>query len=240
MALSASTGLYQRTANLPSTSTFSLCFWAMLHTSTAYGNGLFSLMDASNNLFWRAAGAGNDMQALQQGGAGGVNLVTMTLDTWYFFGMSVSSGNPIQHYYAVEGAASLTNVTDWGGMTVSTPTKFLFANRFDTFGGIGTGGGVAFFKFWEAALSSAELLTEMGYIKPQRSTNLHAWYPTNTGADRVTDYSGNGYHISTTGTPSDIDNITLPYDAGGGSSERLPSGIFVPKTYRKPIRHMGV
>lgn len=54
-----------------------------------------------------------------------------------------------------------------------------------------------------------------------------------------------GIYLSALGTPSDAkaiqqDNFVITDRSGGGSSDRTPFGIFVPKTYRKPIHYMGV
>jgi len=77
-------------------------------------------------------------------------------------------------------------------------------------------------KAWSAALTAAEIVNEMRTMRPQRTTNLYAWWPgiDASAANAAIDYSGNGR--------SWTNNGTIAVEDGGAGVSWGGSPIYLP------------
>lgn len=121
------------------------------------------------------------------------SIFTTTAGSWFFVAYTISGTTWTAYWSPANGGAlSTANTTDAG-----VPTSF---SNFLIAGGSGTfKGNIESVKVWSAALSAAEIRNEEFSIRPIRTANLFAWYPTYQQSDETVDYSGNG---KTLGTPS--------------------------------------
>lgn len=145
----------------------------------------------------------------------------MTVSTWYFVAATAAAGTGNFKLYQVAhgGTLALTDSSTYSG----------------TFDGelIGIGGGrpdgeanavnadasFAYWRFWTAELSLAELQAEMASTTPVRTTNLWASYRLENTTNHTVDGSGNGRNLTATAGTGSFANTDDP--SIGGTPQAL-------------------
>jgi hypothetical protein len=129
----------------------------------------------------------------------------LTVGTWYRLAVVVNGTTTTLYQATATGAVTPTSGTS---TTTFTPTRFrIGADAFT--GGEFLNGNVANVKVYSAALTQAEIITEWGSWQAQRTANLLRHHKFQTAAE-TTDYSGNSFALTASGTPTfDADNPNL-------------------------------
>lgn len=147
------------------------------------------------------------------GSTGGATALTTA--TWYHLAwVRVSATSAIQYLNAVSDATFSNNVSG-----LSAPNTF-FINAWQSHDSVGDQ-RIGHVFIYDAALSQAEIASQMDSADPVRTTNLWAWLLPD-GATDGTDYSGNGNHFSVSGTLSEEDGPVFEEEPGGDN-------VFVPQ-----------
>lgn len=222
---------YTRTTNLPALTNFTVCWWYKWNTDTP-PNTMFNIDNGTSNylyvqkfsalqtdIWWNIGGTSNQFTFL-----------TFSTGTWYFMALTVN-GTSINGYYAPAGTNTLTNVSGSASGAWFTPSNMVFGDS--VFTSEQCDGQQQNMMMWTATLTQQELEQQMKTFRPQRYTNLHAWYPQLPGSgERARDYSGNGYNMTETGTITDAEPYP-PISWGGrviyvnyGSAPTLTQNAF--------------
>lgn len=190
--------IIQRTANLPATSAMSACGWAYLTTDRNAFSGICMLESAAGYVYLGTNATGTQLY-VEHTSSSSLNLVDLATATWFFWAVTAQNLQAVQGYYAVPGAASLTNQATPGGLTSFTPTSFRLCN---TDAGDWWNGRIAYVKVWDAVLTAAELFAEMSNGRPQRLANLRYFWPLIDSSDNR-DLSSNGWGPTLTSVTSE-------------------------------------
>lgn len=191
----ASTEFYTRTLSLGSTTQMSVTCWMKMvvdlgsyATAWCVDNGTTDYMLLGTIL---GGGAWKDVTVFQEISTPAVGLRTLTLDTWYYFGVTLNGSSVT---VVSRGASDTTFSTDTQtGFTATTLTTLRLGESM--FGGEWLNGSLASVKVWTgAALTQAELEAEAFRYLPARTANLRAWYP--LLKPETVDYGGNGLTLS--------------------------------------------
>jgi hypothetical protein len=205
--IGASGDYLKRTANLPTSTAFTMACWfyyAAERSAWAYFMGLEDATSLSTK--YNLIGFSNT-NAFQIESNGGVSFATNpATSAWHFMALVGDAVNLTGYHWTAAGVlqtASRANQT--------------FTTALMSFGNDGYSEWVncrlAAMKVWNAALTQAELELEMNSIRPVRFANLNLWAPGYPGAtERIRDYSGNGYDL-TGGTLTDEDPPPVPWGA---------------------------
>lgn len=192
-----------RTANLPSSTAFTLCGWFRRRAAGgATAEILFDIASAGHadyiTAFCGAAGA-NGMYVQSTGGAptGGT---AITDDAWYFAALSCSGtgASAAVLRWAAVGATSFSSVSTAGKSFTLAQISVAGIGDAGFYGNLAAAG----MQLYDRALTDAELLQEMNRLTPASTTNLNVWSPMahSTVADAIKDFSGNGRDWTANGT----------------------------------------
>lgn len=135
---------------------------------------------------------------------------TLSLGVWYHLAITVAGTGAGQYKLYLNGAVDITS-DGFASVTaaqlyVGTDSGNVSAHRLD--------GGASALKFWDVALTQAEIQQEMLTIRPQRFASLNAWYPCFFGSgERARDYSGLGRNWTENGTLTDEDGPPVSWGA---------------------------
>jgi hypothetical protein len=193
-----------RTADLPSSSTFTISLWMYISVDTNALVDLCLLTDAAGGYVTLGLDAdGTTLRlASTNGSSTGTNL---SASTWYHVAVS-HSGSSLVGY--LNGVADITRNDN-----ISFSTVYLLFG----FNGVNTyfNGRIAGAKLWSgAALSADEIVQEMGTLRPQRTADLYGVWPMWPGAtERLADYSGYGRTLTAGGTLVDEDGPPVGWGA---------------------------
>lgn len=115
---------------------------------------------------------------------------------WFIAETNRFAGPATTLYYKKLGAATLTVKTGNKHPSLTGITRFLVGT--DDAGGQNEwfDGDIAGIKVWNAELTKAELELEANQLSPVRTANLHAYYPLQSVATMLLDYSGNGRNLA--------------------------------------------
>ena len=212
----------RRTTSLPSTNTYSVCFWGKLSSDQNYYSTFFGFTDGSS-LYSVLETNLDGITVLWADNGGTGNIRTLTVGEWYFFGITKSNTDVVIYVAAATDAnLTATNFSD----NASTPAHTLLTLGDDGFSEP-LDGCIAAFKMWDGvALSAAEVAAERWQVMPARTSGLYAWLPM-TDASGI-DYSGTGHSFTVNGTLSAEDGppiawkkgasrLFIPPPAGGGA-----------------------
>lgn len=213
----------RRTANLPGSTAFTICGWAMVRSVRAGQFQYFAGMD-DGSANWLLLGY-DDAGAFEISATtgGGANFASNpTTNTWFFFAISCSGtgATAFAGYYAHAGNSFTTATTT--GQSFTPTGLYLGNDGFDEYCDVILGP----VKVFDAVLTSDELYAEMYRISPARFANLNFWTPLWSSSD-VNDYSGNGRNLTSAGTLTSESMppigygakvIALPYVAAGGTT----------------------
>jgi Concanavalin A-like lectin/glucanases superfamily len=196
----ASADGYSATTGLPGTAFTALCWGRLAVDRNAYSTFLsVDNNSASQVLAIQTTTSGNDPYLwCEPHGVGWLEEapdIVLTVGSWYRMAMS-RNGTAIAYYLATAaGAVSSVTGTLTGGLTASrlrvgqSPSSGEWLN-----------GNIANLKVYNAALTQAEIVTEWGNWRAQRTANLLRHHKWQTAAE-TTDYSGNGWALTAAGTP---------------------------------------
>ena len=122
----------------------------------------------------------------------------LTVGTWTFVARVFNTSGTGHIYKALSGAGSLTEASNPPGSSTAMNDAWNVFIGSDGFGSW-INASVAAVKVWTAALTSAELLAEMPYYSPVRTSNLWANYTFYNGP-QTNDESGNSRTLTAGGT----------------------------------------
>lgn len=236
---------YTRTLSLGAVTQFSAACWAKISVDTN-GNSTIWSLDTDNSDYWilQTDFDGTGLTLWNDGTTTIPVLQQLTVDTWYFIGVSVN------------GATATVNVRAANSSTFSTYTPSLGANATTVLTNLRIGesvfglewlnGCVAGFKLWTGAiLTQAEMEQESWTYLPNRTANLRSWHPF-LQAETV-DWSGNGNTLSGgTGTTTE-DGPAIPWRRGrrririrvGQNASAAPSPVIAPWSVPTPAASAG-
>lgn len=225
----ASTDKYSRSATGLGASNFTLCCWVKLQVDR---NSFGAIIGCDNggsgyNSFGVNA-SGTALGVFTTGGdlfqtAGTFDLV---VGTWTFVARVFTVGSTGHIYMAPSGAGSLTEAVNPPGGTTSLNDAWSFFIGTDGFGSNWMNASIAAVKVWTAALTAAELLAEMPYYSPVRTSNLWANYTFYNGP-QTNDESGNGRTLTVGGTLT-TDTAGPPITLSPSGNHYVETGLSVP------------
>lgn len=155
--------------------------WCCWIKTTSYAGGIgtaiISLFDNVGGYCITSVGTNGVLQQYMNPTGDFTTGYSFPLNTWVFVAMSRSITGGTDVYYAPEGTPTLTKTHNASiGVITNNPLRLLS----DEFGGGPYSMGAAF-KVWKAALSQAELTTEMATYSAVRTANLFGSWPMKTG-----------------------------------------------------------
>lgn len=203
LRLDANGDYLYRTANLPSSTAFTICGWFRRRGTGGTNQFLVGIDDgAGGNAIACVIGlAGSYEFRVYSSGSGSFvsTGVAVTQDQWYFVALSCggTGASDAQVRHAAPGATSLTTASTTGdaftatGYGISTAAADYWANV-----------ALAGWKLYDRVLTDAELLAEMNRLTPASTTNLNLWTPMvhDVAATAAKDFSGNGRDWTVAGT----------------------------------------
>jgi hypothetical protein len=242
--INAANEYYLRDASLPSIDTFTMMVWA--RRTVNYGNSKI------HPIFYRNNGAGDTQWIglyLQDQGGGTDNLLldntatgdlgsAIALDEWHHIALT-KSGSDYKGYLDGGEDMAFTNAS-----SVTNTRMYVGGNAFTDFTGTSIGLEIADLKIWDgAALSEAEIKTEMRQYVPVLFDSLHGFWPMLSIDDDQTDYYTGGLTMTVGGTPSAAAGsppipwrrrrrrqsvaVAAPPGGGGGFRSRIAGGRVV-------------
>lgn len=229
----AGTDRLHRTVSLGSKTAYTITGWFQITVD----RNAFSTFWSVNN----TADAGSGAHILQAIGDGtsivvwSTNqsaVVTATVGTWYFIGISANGANWTGRVRAL-GAGSFTNVSGTNLNNPSTFNQIRFGDSHYTNEQLD--GRIEALKIWNVALTGAEMEAEYSYRKPVKTSDVLAYYKWTVS--ETTDDSGNGWTLTETGTvdieagPAGlVDEPTTPKSVSdtGSSAESLSATTTLP------------
>jgi len=250
--IDASGDYLRRTANLPTSSSFTACCWFYyVNTRSAYAF-FIGLEDATSSASQYLLIGFEDTNAfhvaVNSGGAVPYFGSNPATSAWHFMAIRANGTNVKGFHRTLAGT--------W--QTVTSSTAPLFTPAMLTLGNDSwdewTNCRLAGIKVWDAALTDAEIENEAETLTPQRFENINLWVPGFPGSgERTRDYSGNGRNLTEGGTLTDEDpppvawggrTLFFPFAAGGstqfatfsatgtGSAAfiKVPTKLFAPVT----------
>lgn len=186
---------YLRTTDLPSIATFTMMAWVRRTVDlTGAIQSIFYRDNGSDTQFIAHYIADNILELINH--AVGDTGSTLALNTWTHVAMTKSGNDYASYVNAVldqsfTDASAVTNTR----MLVGADSAFSSGTLGVDFAGI---------KIWDgAALTAAEILSEMHTYWPVRSSGIHIISPLFTTATDEQDWSGNARAWTVNGTPSD-------------------------------------
>lgn len=207
-----------RTANLPSTELYSVCFWwypvSITGFSVVFDLDANSGSDQNEDEFGTTTNDGGTTWQTtsyvdKAGAATQVDGGVIAAGNWYHIGISRESATSLKIY--LNGVLDITNTRDVTGRTAATRMEFGGAHSANKYA---HNGRVACLKVWDAGLTQAEIQDEIYTILPKRTANLNVWSPTFPGAtERGLDYSGNVRNWTQSGTLTDEDQPPVSWGA---------------------------
>lgn len=194
----------RRTASLPTSTSFTVCGWAMVRSASGSAYKFFCSVEnnTSNALGGMCLGYNNSnhlciISLLDPAYTEVVFASDPTLNSWFFFYLLCSgtgAGSEIGGF-CHSGSSFVTAST--AGRTFTTANLMLGNDSYDEF----FDGIIGDVKVFDSALAQIDLYTEM-YNSFPKTTTPHLWSPLFSTAD-LTDYSGNGKSWTSAGTLTD-------------------------------------
>ena len=195
---------FKRTANLPTSTSFSMWGWFMLTTDRNTFSGLLGLADSSGGSpsTQHQIATGSDGTTLEVVGSAGATatLGALSLNTWYFAAMTAaaSGAGNLKGYFRLITDNVLTSATQTAGSFTTAAAEF---GR-DGFTGEFITGRIHACGMADAALSIDELL-ELSYFHEPHADgirSLNVFYPTivSVNTDATIDKSGNARNATAT------------------------------------------
>jgi hypothetical protein len=234
IALSTTSSYYARTTNLPVYSAWTMMAWISINDVLDSFQYNLSYGDSSGSRF---VALGSDMYTsyfIMYNGTTDVNsspAQVLSNNTWYHFAVSNNG--------ASSGLLGYMNGTKYMTTTAHSSCSAEQIRIGSNIAGDNFTGKIAAYKLYSAVLTVDEIVNEMMCYVPVRTANLNTWCPFLNVES--TDYSGNGYTLTPTGTPTQVDGPPIAwgfhgvkriFSAAGGAPPAAPK--------RNPMILMGV
>jgi hypothetical protein len=221
---SNSSGAYERSTGIPSSASFTACFWFRWTAASLSGNffqSAFSIDNTSGASYMQfGSGGGASTQINLYCGAGtGTTAVVDPGTAWYFYAVKGTSTSASTVYHRAASANALTSAAAGGA---ATPNRVYVLTDSNTPNQRADLGEIYAVKIWDAQLSDAEILAESYFVAPQRRTNLNSFYPFFKAG--TVDEGGNAYTLTALGTPIDSNNVPPIRTRRGAAKYFLPLG----------------
>ena len=197
------TGQYfERTTNVPESVTFTMMCWASVTTHAGLNHTVLALAGDASNYYWLQSRSG-----AVWGLFNGTTLTTgsaMLETLWYHLAMVVDGTGTGNFRLYVNGIQDIS-------MAAKSLTATEIKIAASTNEGNLLNGRIAGVKIWEDALTPDEITKEYRQIAPVRLHNLNSFYP--CGAYGARDFSGRGYRLAITGSPTIEGGPPVPWIA---------------------------
>jgi hypothetical protein len=206
----AGTDVYTATTGLPSSSTvWSMTMWALMAVNRATYCGFLDMPQTTgaDAATWQYPGVGGNGTTIIGAFSDATEIsspaVDMTVGTWFRIALIRASATSATLYRGAFGSP-LTATTDAAMSTniTGTPAKLWLGG--DSYSAEWWNGRLANVKLYNAALTQAEVETELGQYVPVRTANLLRWHPM-IGAE-TTDRSGNGNTLTAGSTAANTED----------------------------------
>lgn len=208
--IDASGDYVRRTTSLPSDTLFTIMGWVYLVSDRTGVYRYFAGVEDSG-VAWKLIGwnSSNEFSVAAHNGTGvnsgqsGQDLFSSgpTNGQWFYFALvsnGTGAGSVVGYYVTTAGVVLTATINN-----VSAGTEdalYLGNDSFDEWNNI----RLANVMVYDAALTQAEIVTQMWQMIPKRRTNLHAWWPMFGGTtERLRDYSGQARDLTAGGTLTD-------------------------------------
>lgn len=213
--LDASTeGLGRASGTMPSGSTWAACGWGYLVSVAGQDDAIFDLADAFGGTDYCAISHNSTngicLENTDDGGVLRFFTSSPAQATWFFW-YTACDATSHRGGWATPGAAFVTNTI--GTMTIPTVAEIGIGCY--ELGVTGTSHSMrhANVKVWSGTIpTDAQLQNEMWSVLPKVCTGLYARWPIRVLAE-LTDYSGNGYDLSSAGSPTTADGPPVGWGA---------------------------
>lgn len=210
-----------RTANLPTSTAFTICGWSRFATDTNNFACIAAVesdvSNAADDFYFGTTGDGTSLALYSSGvGAFSSTLVTLAPGDVFFWAMTASgagAGSLICYHKALS-ANALSSVST-SGRTFTTGAITVGSDSYAS----PYNGRIWEVKCWDRALTPEELLVESAYERVMYPASLNFHWPLSDTSD-LNDRSGNGRAATATGTLTTEDN--------GGQAWAPSSKIFIP------------
>lgn len=220
---------YTATLSQGAQTSYTICGWVKISVDRNTWSTAWALYheDAGNSCVFETNSNGTSWECLFDNG-NDQTLVAATVGSWYFLAVSVN-GSTVNCYVKPLGGSISNSASATVAVTSLTATTFRLGDW--PLLGEWLNGCVAGVKLWlGAALTQAELDTESTQLMPVRTADLTAAYPLDVA--ETTDYSGNGFTLSSVGTPTTEAGPTgVPLTTGPqtitGTAAVTPGGVSV-------------
>ena len=142
-----------------------------------------------------------------------VATTNLSTGTWYHMTIARESNTLLRGYLnGVSDGTQAQNQTGTGTPRIEAGRMAAFSDTLNA--------RMAGYKYWDAALTAAEVINEMQTLAPRRYANLNTWCPMFPGSgERARDYSGNNRDFTESGTLTDED--PPPVSFGGASKTHV-------------------
>jgi len=137
----------------------------------------------------------------------------LTIGTWYHLALRRTATNALEVY--LDGTLTYTATASAAGRNAPS-SMYLGLEEFGTW----VNGNFAFWRLWEASITTTELATEKDATSAQRTTNLYADWPLQSNAN---DATANARHWTVQGSVTYSE--AGPSIGGGGGQTVTPTGI---------------
>jgi len=204
---SNSSGAYERSTGIPSSSSFTACFWFRWTAASLSGNffqtafAIDNTSGASYMQFGSIGGTGTQIN-LYCGAGTGSTVIVDPGTAWYFYAVKGTGSSASTAYYRASTANALTSVAAGGA---NTPNRVYVLTDSNTPNQRADIGEIYAVKIWDAQLSDQEILAESYFVAPQRRANINSFYPFFKSG--TVDEGGNAYTLTALGTPIDSNNV---------------------------------
>lgn len=221
---SNSSGAYERSTGIPSSSSFTACFWFRWTSASLSGNffqSAFSIDNSAGSSYMQLGSNGGTSTALNLycGAGAGSTAIVDPGTAWYFYCIKGTSSVASTVYHRSATASALTSV---GAGGAATPNRVYILTDSNTPNQRADLGEIFAVKLWDAQLTDAEILAESYFVAPQRKANLNSFYPFYKAG--TVDEGGNAYTLSALGTPIDSANAPPVRSRNARGMAFVPAG----------------
>lgn len=169
---------------------WSACGWVKITTDRNDYSGVFAFEHGGHSDYYAEAITDSNGTTLvvYDNAAIQATFGSLTVNTWYFWGMKVGASGALTAYLGTEGLGSLTKVTgtvDTGGtfdQTTIAATNFASTEYLI--------GNMAQVRAWNDLLSDAEFYNEKISATLVKTTNVLGWWELTSSANRLVDSYG--------------------------------------------------
>lgn len=220
---------YSATTGLPAANVVTVTCFAILDTITATFENICGLTNGgAANWSLATPAAGTTIGVFDNGsydpGGAPFGATTITTGVWWQFGVVINAANIAFYRAPVGQALAVTTATNFSPPATATSMKI---GEYPDDVNLRWSGRLAGMKWWQGALTAAEVTAELGQISPVRWSNLLRYHPFRQ-ADTA-DWSGRGNTLSggtgaTSGVDPPIPMFAYPQRDNAVARTRLRSG----------------